>query len=96
VLHSDAQPEGLAFTGLEGLAQVVARDPQFGRCVAEKLLTYGLGRPVSVTDRPYLEQVQREWSAPGQVPSLRRLIQALVSTEPFRLRRGEGDLRTQP
>jgi hypothetical protein len=93
---SDGHPEGLPFTGLEGLAQVVAKDPQFGRCVAEKLLTYGLGRPVASTDRPYLERVQREWLAPGQVPSLRRLIQALVSIEPFRLRRGEADPRVQP
>ncbi len=87
---SDAYPDGLAFTGLEGLATVVAEDPALGKCLAEKLLTYGLGRPVAASDRPYLEQAQREWLAPGQVPSVRRLVHSLVATEAFRFRRGES------
>jgi len=87
---SKAHPEGLAFQGLDGLAEAVIRDPQFGKCVAEKLLTYALGRPVTAADQPYLEQVQRAWLEPGRVPSLRRLIHALVAIEPFRLRRGEA------
>jgi hypothetical protein len=93
---SDAHPEGLSFAGLEGLAKVVAEDPQFGRCLAEKLLTYGLGRPVAESDQPHLEQAQREWLTPGQIPSIRRLIRLLVSTEAFRLRRGESKLTDQP
>jgi hypothetical protein len=93
---SDAHPDGLSFTGLEGLARVVAEDPQFGRCLAEKLLTYALGRPVAESDQPYLEQAQREWLAPDQVPSIRRLIHLLVATEAFRFRRGESKLTDQP
>jgi hypothetical protein len=86
----------VAFTGLEGLARVVAGDPQFGRCFAEKLLSYGLGRPVTASDRPHLEQVERAWSAPTEVPSIRRLIRALVLSEPFRFRRGEADPGGKP
>ncbi len=93
---SEEYPEGLAFTGLRGLAHVIATDPQFGKCFAEKLLTYGLGRTITPADRPYLEQAQLSWTAPGEVPSIRRLIHTLVSSEPFRFRRGEGDPRTQP
>jgi len=93
---SESYPEGVAFTGLEGLAGVVASDPQFGRCFAEKLLTYGLGRPVTANDQPYLEQAQRDWSAPTEVPSIRRMIRTLVLSEPFRFRRGEADLGGTP
>ena len=93
---SDAQPDGISFTGLEGLAAVVAADPQFGNCLAEKLLTYGLGRPVAPSDQPYLEQARREWLAPDQIPSIRRLIHSLVSTEAFRFRRGESRATEQP
>jgi hypothetical protein len=93
---SDAHPDGLHFVGLEGLATVVAADPQFGKCLAEKLLTYGLGRPVVESDQPYLEQAQREWLAPGQISSIRRLIHWLVSTEAFRFRRGESKPMEQP
>jgi hypothetical protein len=96
VLVSDAQPDGISFTGLEGLAAVVAADPQFGKCLADKLLTYGLGRPVTPSDQPYLEQALREWLAPDQIPSIRRLIHSLVSTEAFRFRRGENKLTDQP
>jgi hypothetical protein len=85
---SQAHPDGLAFTGLEGLARVVASEPRFGQCLAEKLLTYGLGRPVTASDQPYLRQAYRDWSDAGQVPSIRRLIRTLVLTEPFRFRRG--------
>jgi hypothetical protein len=93
---SDAHPDGLPVVGLDGLATVVAEDPQFGKCLAEKLLTYGLGRPVAESDQPYLEQAEREWLAPDQIPSVRRLIHALVSTEAFRFRRGEKKLTDNP
>ncbi|HEX6273671.1 MAG TPA: DUF1592 domain-containing protein [Polyangiaceae bacterium] len=91
ILESDAYPEGLSFAGLEGLANVVANDPQFGKCLVEKLLTYGLGRPVTPSDAPYIEQALRDWSAPEEVPSIRRLIRTLVLSEVFRLRRGESE-----
>jgi hypothetical protein len=87
---SEAHPDGLPIVGLAGLASAVAEDPQFGKCLAEKLLTYGLGRPVGASDQPYLEQALREWLAPDQSPSIRRLIRSLVLTEAFRFRRGES------
>jgi hypothetical protein len=91
ILQSDGYPEGLSFAGLEGLANVVASDPQFGKCLSEKLLTYGLGRPVTASDAPYLEQIFRTWTAPNEVPSIRRLIRTLVLSDVFRLRRGESE-----
>lgn len=91
VLESDEHPEGLSFTGLEGLAEVVGSDPQFGKCLVQKLLTYGLGRPVTPTDAPYVEQAFRDWSATQEVPSIHRLIRTLVLSDVFRLRRGESE-----
>lgn len=85
---SDTHPEGLAVTGLNGLAQALSTDPRLGECVAKKLFTYGLGRTLTASDEPHLRQAQREWLIEGQPPSLRRLIHALVSTEAFRARRG--------
>lgn len=85
---SAAHPDGLGIRGLDGLARAVADDPRFTRCLALKLLTYGLGRVVKASDEPFLQAAQEEWLAPGQTASIRRLIQALVTTEAFRFRRG--------
>jgi hypothetical protein len=54
------------------------------------MLTYGLGRPLIETDKPYLAVVTGEWLKTGASPTLDRLIQGLVATETFRYRRGEG------
>jgi hypothetical protein len=88
---STVHPEGQLIVGREGLARSVASDPGFGRCLAEKLLAYGLGGLVTAADEPFLEQALLAWTAPGEVPSVRRLIRLLVATEPFRFRRGGGD-----
>jgi hypothetical protein len=82
-----AYPNGTTFTGLSGLADTVSQDPNFTSCVAEKLFTYGLGRLVAETDRPYLAAVGTEWLK--QTPTLRGLIRQLVLADTFRLRRGE-------
>jgi hypothetical protein len=84
---SEGFPDGVSFTGLSGLSDTVTQDPRFTSCVAEKLLTYGLGRVVSETDQPYLAAVREQWMA--QTPSLRGLIRSLVLSAPFRQRRGE-------
>jgi hypothetical protein len=85
---SNAYPDGITFSGLTGLADAVTLNPQFTKCVGERLFTYGLGRVVNDTDRPYLETVEQEWLATGKTPTLRRLIHALVQADTFRLRRG--------
>ncbi|MEO6603273.1 MAG: DUF1592 domain-containing protein [Polyangiaceae bacterium] len=87
---SDAYPEGQTFNGLEGLSHAVATDPRFGECLAQKLFTYGLGRPVTASDGPYLQRAQKEWLTAGQTPSIRRLIHALIASDAFRYRRGGG------
>ncbi|HWA71267.1 MAG TPA: DUF1592 domain-containing protein [Polyangiaceae bacterium] len=90
LLPSQEHPEGQVLSGREGLARAVASDPNFGACLAKKLLTYGLGRTVTAGDEVHLERARREWLRSGDSPSIRRLIQALVATEAFRSRRGGG------
>jgi hypothetical protein len=84
LLASPAFPQGLKFTGLDGMTEAVTRDPRFSECVMDNLFTYSLGRLVTDADRPYLAAVQAEWKK-GAL-TLRRLIQSLVLAETFRFR----------
>jgi len=93
---SIAPPDGLTIEGLDGLARAVSANPGFGDCLASKLLTYGLGRTVTASDRPHLERASKEWLSAGDTPSVRRLIHALVSSRPFLARRGEDEGSTPP
>ena len=90
-LPASSDGEGVTVTGLADLARAVSSDPRFGECLAEKLFTYGLGRIITPQDEPHLLRARDEWLADGQVPSLRRLIHALISTDAFRARRGGDD-----
>lgn len=90
LVDSDTYPGGLAFSGLEGAADAVTKNPKFATCISEKLLTYSLGRPLVETDHPYLEVVNADWLKAGETPSVARLIKGLVLTETFRFRRPEG------
>jgi len=85
---SELHPEGATVVGLDGLAEELANDPRLGRCLAQKLLTYGLGRVLGPDDAAHLQRAELAWRAPGETPSVRRMIQALVASDAFRLRRG--------
>jgi hypothetical protein len=81
--------DGTPFEGLEGLSNVVTEHPKFAQCIAEKLFVYGLGRGKAGPDRPYLAQAVARWRE--ETPTLGRLIETLILSEPFRFRRGEAD-----
>jgi hypothetical protein len=83
---SDVYPQGVKFSGIQGLADTIGKNPMFSECVADFLFTYGLGRLIADTDRPYLDAVLGEWMK-GTL-SIRRLIHSLVMSEPFRYRHG--------
>ncbi len=91
-VDASADLEDVSFSGLEGLADTVTADPQFSRCLPEFLLNYGLGRPITETDKPYLDAVHDEWMQ--ETPSIRRLLHTLVLSEPFRYRRGAASSST--
>jgi hypothetical protein len=91
-----SQSEGQVVDGLEELSAAVSADPAFGRCLARKLLTYGLGRAITASDDPHLQHAVEQWLTPGQTPSIGRLIHALVSTPAFLARRGGDEGSSQP
>jgi mono/diheme cytochrome c family protein len=82
---------GEKFTDHRQLNQVLAtsRRPDFLRCLAEKMLTYALGRGLEYYDKPAVTNI---------VESLKRgdykfdaLLDAVIHSVPFQQRRGEGD-----
>jgi Protein of unknown function (DUF1592)/Protein of unknown function (DUF1588)/Protein of unknown function (DUF1587)/Protein of unknown function (DUF1595)/Protein of unknown function (DUF1585) len=91
-----SQRDGLAVDGLDGLSAAISSDPSFGSCLAQKLLTYGLGRTMTGSDNGHLQQAVQQWLEPGQTPSVGRLIHALVSTPAFLERRGGDQGSAQP
>ncbi len=86
---SGALPNGVTFTGLEGLRDVLtSRQQQFVGTVAERLMSYALGRGIEYYDRPTLRRIVRETAADGFRWS--SVIMGIVSSTPFQMRRAES------
>ena len=60
---------------------LVARQDQFNRCLAEKLMTYALGRELEIGDRPSVDEILAELK--GKKGGLRDLIRLVVLSKPF-------------
>lgn len=86
---SESHPDGATFMGLAGVSDAVTADPRFSACLAQKLLLYGLGRPLEDPDMAALALAVERWRAPGEPPSVRRLLRELVLSAPFRTRLAE-------
>jgi hypothetical protein len=79
-------PDGTKFSGPAGLRDVLLRKPElFANTVAEKLLTYALGRGLQHYDAPAVRNILRQ-SAPAQY-RWSSLVLAIVQSEPFQMRR---------
>jgi mono/diheme cytochrome c family protein len=77
-------PGGAKFNGPLSLAKVLdRRRSEFVRCLAEKMLTFGLGRELAVQDRCAVDKIL------DQVEShefrFSALVTAIVKSDPFRL-----------
>lgn len=79
---------GSSLNGLDELATYLSADPRFKQCVADNMFGYGLGRITSEADRSALDDIQKSWGS--DVPTLRRLIQAIVLAPSFRTRSGQS------
>ncbi len=76
-------PDGTTFSGAAALAELYADQPKFVECVATKLFTYALGRPIDGDyDELPLEALVQEAAESGY--DLRLLIDGLVHTPSFR------------
>jgi mono/diheme cytochrome c family protein len=84
---SGALPDGTKFVGAAGLRQVLlTRSDQFAMTVAEKLLTYALGRGVEYYDRPAVRAIVKE-AAMRDYRFSSGLILGVVESAPFQMRR---------
>jgi len=82
---SGGLPDGSRFADVHGLEQALLRRPEiFVGTVAEKLLTYALGRGIEYYDAPAIRAVVREAQAKNfRVSSL---ILGIVRSQPFQMR----------
>jgi hypothetical protein len=79
-------PSGEKFNGPEELVAILAaREEEFARCLAEKLLTYALGRGLEYYDRGAIDRIVGEVRSHGDRFSA--LAHAIVTSNPFRMRR---------
>lgn len=83
-------PDGRTFQGAEDLKSVLKEQHEaFSRCLAEKLLTYALGRGLEHYDRPSVDRIIAALTHNQQRFST--LVVEIVKSDPFRLRRGGTD-----
>jgi len=84
---SGALPDGTKFDGVAGLRQaLLARSDQFVTTIAEKLLTYALGRGVEYYDEPAVRAIVRQ-AAQHDDRFTSGLILGVVQSTPFQMRR---------
>jgi mono/diheme cytochrome c family protein len=85
---SGAFPNGKEFSSPASM-KVLLRDhmPDFTRCIAEKMLTYSLGRGLESFDRRTVQEIATE--AAEHEYRFHPLVLAIVHSVPFQMRRGE-------
>jgi hypothetical protein len=82
---------GEKFKDVAELAQILAtsRRDDFYRCVAEKVLTYAIGRGLEFYDTVTVEKIVSGLKTGNG--AMRELIYGVVESAPFQKRRGDGD-----
>ena len=79
-------PDGAEFEGPAGLRRLLdERSAEFVRTVAEKMLTYAVGRPLTHADMPAVREIVRQ-AAPDDY-RWSSLVLAVVRSVPFQMRR---------
>ena len=82
-------PSGDKFDGSSELIAILkGRSKQFSRCLAEKLMTYAIGRGLEYFDRCAVDKLLETTAADGYRFST--LITQIILSEPFQMRRGDG------
>ncbi len=85
-----ATPNGdVTFNGASELVPLLAADARLAPCVAQKVLTYAVGRGFTTSDTSALQTVLNLTGATGQ--GLRGLFSSVALSEAFRSRRAVGE-----
>ncbi len=81
---------GEEFKNAKELSQILAteRSEDFFRALAEKLLTYSIGRGIEYFDAPTIDKIVRDAEANGG--SLKEIVYGVIESAPFQKRRGDG------
>jgi Protein of unknown function (DUF1592)/Protein of unknown function (DUF1588)/Protein of unknown function (DUF1595)/Protein of unknown function (DUF1587)/Protein of unknown function (DUF1585) len=79
----------VTFNGAEQLLPLVSKDERLAPCVAEKVLTYAVGRGFTTDDAIALKNVLTATNTSGQ--GLRGLVGSVAMSESFKSRRAVGE-----
>lgn len=79
----------VTFQGADELVPILAKDPRLASCVAQKVLTYAVGRGYSSADVDTVTSVTEAMTASNQ--GLRGLFASVALSEAFRSRRAVGE-----
>ena len=83
---SGALPDGTVIDGPAGLRDVLlSRRQEFVETLADRLLTYAVGRGLEASDQPAVREIRRRVEAGGHKFSA--LVAAIVDSVPFSFRR---------
>lgn len=83
---SGVLPDGTEISGSASLVEVLTREKEkFARTLAEKMLTYALGRGLEYYDRCAVDKIMEQLEANEY--RMGALVEAIVLSEPFRMRR---------
>jgi hypothetical protein len=89
---SGALPDGQSFKGPAELKAVLkGKKELFSRCLAEKMLTYALGRGLESYDRPAVDKITAALARDDYRFST--LVLEIARSDPFRLRRGKDEVK---
>ncbi len=89
---SGVLPDGRKFDGPSGLKKIMRSDKDvFVRCVAEKMLTYALGRGLEAYDRVAVNKIVRLMGEKDDRFSA--LLLAIVKSDPFQKRTTPGEAK---
>jgi len=86
---SGALPDGTTFSGPAGLKEALLRSDRFVTTLAEKMLTYALGRGVEYYDAPAVRALVRD--AARNDYRFSSFIIGVVQSKPFQMRRKGED-----
>ena len=83
-------PDGKTFQGPAELKKILLdKKESFVRCLAEKMLTYALGRGLEYYDKRAVDAICAETAKNGA--KLSALTAAIARSEPFRMRCGASE-----
>lgn len=87
---SGTLPGGKSFQGPAELKAILQEKRDlFARCIAEKMLTYALGRGLEYYDKPTIDKVCAALA--NDEFKFSTLVTEIAASDPFRLRRGKED-----